>query len=144
MKSRASSYESIIFDNSKLGLSASFISVLSGQSKQILFRISLSDRHPSALNKITKGIGSLIRLIVVVIWLSCLAEDSYRLVLNLLCLDLIWIVNSWGGLFDFSAYDLNSATHEYLDGGFLKNTLTVLLPILSCATITFSLPLMMK
>jgi hypothetical protein len=39
-------------------------------------------------------------------------------------LDLIWIVKSYGGLLDFSACDLISATQANFDGGFRLKTFT--------------------
>jgi len=52
--------------------------------------------------------------------------------------------NYWGGRPEDSLAERISALHEYLVGGFLWKTNTMLNAILSYATKTFSLPLMMK
>jgi hypothetical protein len=59
-------------------------------------------------------------------------------------LELRATLNCRGGLFELSAWDRISATHECLEGGFLWKTNTMFEAMRSLAMMTFSLPLMMK
>jgi len=102
----------------------------------------LSERQFKARKRMTRGIGSFIIGIDTEIDWSCLAVDGAYL--GPLCLVLICMVKSWAGLLEVSACERISATQAYLEGGFLLKTLTWLLAILSYATMTFSLPLMIK
>ena len=90
----------------------------------------------------TIGMGSLIMGIDTEIDWSCLAVlGAY---FGPLCLVLICMVNSYAGLFEVSAWERISETQAYFDGGLLLKQFTWLLAILSYATMTFSLPLIMK
>ncbi len=92
----------------------------------------MSEPHPKALIKIATGMGSLIFEIV-----ASMHWEEFDLELRA-------TLNWRGGLFELSAWERISATHECLEGGFLWKTKTMLEAIRSLAMMTFSLPLMIK